>query len=130
MNKFKRNILIALGVIFIVSFTLISFRPFTITCTIRVRIEKEDKAYLGTYDNNKIQKIQEDGKYYLFIPNTPVPQKLWQKPEKPQSVKLTCTEEQFNKMNDLQEHYYSLQFKTSVFHKSKGKLISIYESYK
>lgn len=130
MTTIKRNVLIALGVIFVISFILISFRPFTITCTIRVRIEKEDKTYLGSYDNMKIRKLQEDGKYYLFIPNTPVPQKSSQKSEKPQSVKIQCTEEQFNKMNDLQEHYYSLQFETRLFHKSKGKLISIYESYK
>lgn len=130
MNTIKRNILIALGVIFVISFILLSFRPFTITCTLRVRIEKEDKAYLGSYDNMKIQKLQEDGKYYLFIPNTPVPEKLWRKTEKHQSVKIQCTAEQFNKMDDLQEHYYSLQFEVSIFHKSKGKLISIYESYK
>lgn len=130
MNTFKRNILIAIGVILVVSFIFISFRPFTISCTLRVRIEKEDKAYLGSYDNMKIQKLQEDGKYYLFIPNTPVPEKIWGKSSVPQSVKIQCTEEQFNKMNDLQEHYYSLQFEASIFHKSKGKLISIYDSYK
>ncbi|ERI94546.1 hypothetical protein HMPREF1982_00853 [Clostridiales bacterium oral taxon 876 str. F0540] len=124
MGKLKTILLILFPILIFLTLIFVTVRPFTISCTIRVRIEKGDNNILATYENEKIQKFNEDKNYYILIPNAPI---LKGHKVEAGAVKLKCTKAQLQSIDNLQEHYYNLLFETNKFDLKNGKLISIYE---
>ncbi len=122
MGKFKTILLILLPILLFLTLIFVTIRPFTISCSIRVRVEKNDTNILATYENEKIQKINEGKNYYILIPNAPI---LKGHKVEAGAVKLKCTKAQFQSFDNLQEHYYNLLFETNKFNLKNGKLISI-----
>lgn len=124
MGKLKIILLVLFPILLFVTLIFVSIKPFTISCSIRVRVEKNSDNILATYENEKIQKFNEGKNYYILIPNAPI---LNGHKVEAGAVKLKCTKAQFQSFDNLQEHYYNLLFETNKFNLKNGKLISIYE---
>jgi hypothetical protein len=122
--KFKKPLLIIIPIVLILSLFYVTIRPFTISCNIRIRIEKDDSSFLGSYNGEKISKLQNNEGYYIIVPNAPV---INNKKVKTDTVKIKCSKKQFEAFDMFEEHYYNLLFESNRFNVKEAVLISIYE---
>lgn len=100
-----------------------TLKPFTETHILPIQIVKSNPNIICTYEGEKILKSVQDSECYLIVPNSIA--YVNGKAIK-QSVKIKCSVEQTKLFNNLMEGQGYLQYNNSIFNKTNGKLIGIY----
>lgn len=110
--------------LFVVIFIFISLNPFTYRVTIRVRIEQNQENVFATYDDKEIKISNEGDRHYITLSNGLIKEG---KNTVNGTIKLLCSEEQYNSFKTLKPHYYYMRYESKTYNQSQGKLISIFE---
>jgi hypothetical protein len=123
MKKIKAKIMVLLVFAIVTCLGIVTLKPFTETHILPIQIVKSNPNIIGIYEGEKILKSVQGNECYLIVANSIT---YANGKAVKQSIKIKCSEEQTKLFNNLMEGQGYLQYNNSIFNKTNGKLIGIY----